>query len=91
MFDLWGIRKQRRKDKSRYAVLDGEVRALLLVIGSMISLMPEQERNVLIEVIKTQVGKGFTSDDPWLDTKESKQIYNDSLSVTLQNFIKVRG
>jgi hypothetical protein len=90
MFNLWGTRwqKQLRKEELRRAVLDGEVRALLLVIGSMIDLMPAEKREVLVELLKSQVGKGFTSDASWLD-KEAKQFYNDSLSVTLQNFIRV--
>jgi hypothetical protein len=87
MFDVWGTGKQRRKEELRYAILDGQVRALLLVMGSMIELMPAEKRDVLIELLKTQVGEGFAGDPPWLD-KEAKQLFNDSLSITLQNFIQ---
>jgi hypothetical protein len=87
MFDLWGMRKQRRKEEMRYAILDGHGRALQLVMGAMIDLMPKDNREILIEVIKTQVGKGFTSDAGWLD-EEANRLYNDSLSLTLQIFIE---
>jgi hypothetical protein len=83
MFDLWGKRKQRRKEELRYALLDGEVRALLLVMGSMIDLLPAEKREVLIEVLKIQVGQGFTSNATWYD-EEAKQLYNDSLSLSLR-------
>jgi hypothetical protein len=73
---LWGTPKQRRKEELRYAILDGHGRALQFVMGAMIDLMPKNNRDVLIEVIKTQVGKGFISDAAWLD-EEANQVYND--------------
>jgi hypothetical protein len=88
MFDFWRTRKHRRREELRYAILDGQVRALLLVLDSMIELTPAENRDVLIELLKTQVGKGFTSGAPWLD-KGAKKLYNDVLSMTLQNFIRV--
>ena len=88
MFDPWGIRKQRRKEELQNAILEGQVRALLLVLASTIDLVPTQDRQVLIKVLKIQVGNGFTSELPGLDS-EAKQVYNDFLSMTLQNFIKV--
>jgi hypothetical protein len=87
MFGLWGARKQRRREELRYAILDGQVRAIYLVMGSMISLMPDDKREILIELLKTQLGSGFTSDASWLDA-ETKQLYNDSLSNTLQILIE---
>ena len=90
MFGLWRARKQRRREELNFAILDGQVRAIYLVMGSMISLMPDDKREVLIELLKHQVGSGFTSDAPWLDA-EAKQLYNDSLSNTLQTLIEVRG
>jgi hypothetical protein len=41
MFDLWGTRKQCRKGELRYAILDGHGRALQLMMGTMIDLMPQ--------------------------------------------------
>jgi len=87
MFDLWGTRKQRRTEEIHYALLDGHSHALQLVMGAMINLMTKDNREILIEVIKAQVGKGFTSNATWLD-EETNQIYNDSLSLTLQVFIE---
>jgi hypothetical protein len=87
MFDLWGTRKQRRIEEIRYAILDGHSHALQIVMGAMIDLMTKDNREILIEVIKAQVGKGFTSNAPRLD-EETNQIYNDWLSLTLQLFIE---
>jgi hypothetical protein len=94
MFDLWGTRKQRkeelqqrRKEELHHAILEGQVRALLLVLGATIDLMPAQDRQTLVEVLKHQVGKGFGSEARGLD-EVAKKYFNDSLSVTLQNFIE---
>jgi hypothetical protein len=87
MLGILNKREQRRKEDLRYAILDGEIRALRLVMGSMITLMPSERREALIELLKTVVGQGFTSDSPGL-TGEAKQMYNDSLSMVLQNFIE---
>jgi hypothetical protein len=57
-------------------------------MGQIIYLMPAERRELLIELLKTKVGEGFTSKAPWLD-EEARQFYNDSLSFTLQNFIEV--
>jgi hypothetical protein len=91
MFDLWGTRKQRtedleqrRKEELHHAILEGQVRALLLVLGATIDLMPAQDRQTLVEVLKHQVGKGFGRG---LD-EVAKKFFNDSLSITLQNFIE---
>jgi hypothetical protein len=88
MFDLLATQKHRRKEELRYAILDGQVKALLIAIGSIVELMPAENRDVLIELLKTQVGKGFASGAPWLDIG-TKKLHSDALSMTLQNFIRV--
>jgi hypothetical protein len=86
MVDFFGIRKQRRRDELKLAIMAGEIRALYLVIGSMISLLPKEKRTILIDMFKLQVSSGFSGDMPGLDP-EARQLYSDSLSSVLQNFV----
>jgi hypothetical protein len=94
MFDLWGTRKrreeeleQRRKKELHHTILAGQVRALLLVLGATIDLMPAQDRQMLVGVLKGQVSKGFGSEARGFD-EVAKKFFNNSLSATLQNFIE---
>jgi hypothetical protein len=75
-------------EASNFAIVEGQVMALHLVIGSLIDFMPPSERERLIVTLKTLVGRGFGGKAPFLLDDQLKQLYNNSMSATIQQFIE---
>jgi hypothetical protein len=88
MFSRWGRKPQRRDDDLRAAMIAGEVRALSLILSTAIKLMSDTQRQLFVGVLKSHVGQGITSSEPWLADEVMRTMYNESMSLTLQNFIE---
>jgi hypothetical protein len=88
MFNFWGRKPSQRRDDLPAAMIAGEVRALSMMLSTVVKLLPDSKRQLFVEVLKSHIGQRMTSDAPWIKDEVTRTMFDESMSLTLQNFIE---
>jgi hypothetical protein len=78
---------QPQTDQKLFALLQGQIMGLYVVLGAVIDRLPKPERDSLLELLRAAVGSGFGGHGDFLDEKH-RQGYNNAMSAIIQKIIE---
>jgi hypothetical protein len=87
MFSVFRRHRELQRLRQEIPLMQGQITALVALVGLIINRTDEAQRKVIISGLKTVVGQGLGGEAKWLKD-EDKQTYNDALSVTIQTIIE---